>query len=53
MENGLFMLVQDNRIQAMKERNHCWFVTLVDPNKRGEITDLMLLSRREQKMVPP
>ena len=43
-------LRKDPRIRAIKERDHYWLATLLDPRYKSKVADLILLAQREQKM---
>uniref|UniRef100_A0A8C5MB93 BED-type domain-containing protein n=1 Tax=Leptobrachium leishanense TaxID=445787 RepID=A0A8C5MB93_9ANUR len=43
-------LLKDPRIRAIKERDHYWLATLLDPRYKGKIAELILPAQREHRM---
>uniref|UniRef100_A0A8C5QEU3 HAT C-terminal dimerisation domain-containing protein n=1 Tax=Leptobrachium leishanense TaxID=445787 RepID=A0A8C5QEU3_9ANUR len=43
-------LLKDPRIRAIKERDHYWLATLLDPRYKGKVAELILPALREHKM---
>lgn len=43
-------LRKDPRVLRIKERDHYWLATLLDPRYKGKVADLILPSQREQRM---
>ena len=47
---AFLILQKDPRIRAIKERDHYWLATLLDPRYKSKVADLILPVQREQKM---
>uniref|UniRef100_A0A8C5LZC6 Uncharacterized protein n=1 Tax=Leptobrachium leishanense TaxID=445787 RepID=A0A8C5LZC6_9ANUR len=43
-------LLKDPRIPAIKERDHYWLATLLDPRYKGKVAELILPAQREHRM---
>uniref|UniRef100_A0A8C5MP71 HAT C-terminal dimerisation domain-containing protein n=1 Tax=Leptobrachium leishanense TaxID=445787 RepID=A0A8C5MP71_9ANUR len=43
-------LLKDPRIRAIKERDHYWLATLLDPRYKGKVAELILPAQREHRM---
>uniref|UniRef100_A0A8C5Q2X1 Uncharacterized protein n=1 Tax=Leptobrachium leishanense TaxID=445787 RepID=A0A8C5Q2X1_9ANUR len=43
-------LLKDPRIRAIKQRDHYWLATLLDPRYKGKVAELILPSQREPWM---
>uniref|UniRef100_A0A8C5W861 HAT C-terminal dimerisation domain-containing protein n=1 Tax=Leptobrachium leishanense TaxID=445787 RepID=A0A8C5W861_9ANUR len=44
-------LLKDPRIRAIKERDHYWLATLLDPRYKGKVAELILPAQREHRMT--
>uniref|UniRef100_A0A8C5LXF4 BED-type domain-containing protein n=1 Tax=Leptobrachium leishanense TaxID=445787 RepID=A0A8C5LXF4_9ANUR len=44
-------LLKDPRIHAIKERDHYWLATLLDPRYKGKVAELILPAQREHRMT--
>uniref|UniRef100_A0A8C5QL81 BED-type domain-containing protein n=1 Tax=Leptobrachium leishanense TaxID=445787 RepID=A0A8C5QL81_9ANUR len=43
-------LLKDPRTRAIKERDHYWLATLLDPRYKGKVAELILPTQREHRM---
>ena len=43
-------LRKDPRVRGIKERDHYWLATLLDPRYKSKVAELILPSQREMKM---